>query len=166
MKKNKKIFQYTSLIVGTILFIFALKYTGMDNILTSLKIVNKKAFFFYLLISISIFFGFVFRWYLIIKCHNYNISLFKLFNYRVAGFAISYLTPSARVGGEPIRTYFLVKNKIPFEKAMSSVVIDKSLELTANAVMTVIGAIIFAFFVVLSNKIKWLIMIIVLIKII
>jgi glycosyltransferase 2 family protein len=165
MKKNKKIFQYTSLIVGTILFIFALKYTGMDNILTSLKIVNKKAFFFYLLISISIFFGFVFRWYLIIKCHNYNISLFKLFNYRVAGFAISYLTPSARVGGEPIRTYFLVKNKIPFEKAMSSVVIDKSLELTANAVMTVIGAIIFAFFVVLSNKIKWLIMIIVLISI-
>jgi glycosyltransferase 2 family protein len=164
MTVRKKIFQYTSLTLGTVLFIFALKYTGMDNILTSLKIVDRKAFFFYLLVSISIFAGFVVRWYLILKCHGYSVPFLKLFNYRIAGFAISYMTPSARVGGEPVRTYFLVKNKIPFEKAMSSVIVDKSLELTANAVMTIIGAIIFAFVVVLTPKVKWFILLVVLVS--
>lgn len=165
MAKRKLIFQYTSLLVGVILFVFAFKYTGMDNILKTLKIVNPFSFVFYLLISITIFFGFVLRWYLILRCHKQKVSFFKLFNYRVAGFAISYLTPSARVGGEPVRTYFLVKDKVPFDKAMSSVLIDKSLELTANVVMTIIGSIIFVFSVVLAPKIKWFIFLIVIVSI-
>lgn len=165
MTLRKKIFQYTSLIIGTILFIFAIRYTGIDNVLTSLKIVNRSSFFFYLLVSISIFLGFVIRWYLILKCHGYKIPFLRLFNYRIAGFSISYLTPSARLGGEPVRTYFLVKDKVPFEKAMSSVLIDKSLELTANAVMTIIGAMIFAFMMVLTPQVKWFIFIVIIISI-
>ncbi len=161
--KTKKIIQYSSLFFGTILFIMTLRYIGIDNLVRSMRIVNPSSFIIYLLISITIFSGFVVRWYLILKSHGYTISLGKLFNYRVAGFAISYLTPSARLGGEPVRTYFLVKDKVPFEKAMSSVFIDKSLELTANAVMTIIGAIVFGFMVVLSNQMRWMLVIVVLI---
>lgn len=152
MTIKKKVFQYTSLSIGIILFVVALRYSGIENILTSLKIVDVRSFIYYFIISIMIFFGFVLRWYLILKCHGYSLNFFKLFNYRTAGFAISYLTPSARMGGEPVRTYFLVKDKVPFEKAMSSVLVDKSLEMTANAVMTIIGAIIFLFVVILSPQ--------------
>lgn len=161
----KKTIQYTSLVLGTILFIFTLRYIGIENILKSLKIEHYSYFIIYLVISFLIFLGFVVRWFLILKCHGYSLNLIKLFNYRVAGFAISYLTPSARLGGEPVRTYFLVKEKVPFEKAMSSVFIDKSLELTANAVMTIIGAIIFLSFVVVSFEFIWLVILIIIITI-
>lgn len=162
MKLTKKIIQYGSLIIGTILFVLTLRYIGIDNFISSLTIKQPSSFIIYLIVSFMIFCGFVLRWNLILKSHGYTIPFWKLFNYRVSGFAISYLTPSARLGGEPIRTYFLVKDKVPFGKAMSSVFIDKSLELTANAVMTVIGALVFAFLVVLTPSLKWMLILLIL----
>lgn len=160
--KIKKIIQYGSLFLGTLVFILTLHYLGFDSIIMSLKVKNPASFLIYLIISIIIFFGFVLRWYLILLSHGVKVPIYKLFNFRVAGFAISYLTPSARLGGEPIKTYFLTKEKVPLEKAMSSVMIDKSLELTANTIMTIIGAVILTYLAVVSTKVKWLLFLVVL----
>ncbi len=162
MNITKKLIQYGSLLLGTILFVLTLKYIGISNFISSLRVEQPSSFIIYLVVSFMIFCGFVLRWFIILKCHGYTIPFWKLFNYRVAGFAISYLTPSARLGGEPIRTYFLVKDKVPFGKAMSSVFIDKSLELTANSVMTVIGALVFAFLIVLTPSLRWILVLLIL----
>ena len=161
MKIKKRYIQYLSLVIGTVLFIGAFKYTGVQSLIRTLRIVNPSSFFIYLGISISIFFGFVLRWYIIIRCHGHNISLGRLFNYRVAGFAVSYLTPSARLGGEPVRTYFLVKNQVPIEKAISSVFIDKGLEFTANAVMTIMALLFFGFGLFASPGLRWVLLLII-----
>ena len=74
----------------------------------------------------------VLRWQRIIRAQGFNVPYRHLFMYKLAGYAISYITPSAHVGGEPVRAYLLKRDNVPFPKAMSSVIIDKSFDLTVN----------------------------------
>jgi len=74
-----------------------------------------------------------FKWNIILKAQGCKVPFFKLFTYKLAGFAVSYVTPSAHIGGEPVKAYLLNKNhNIEFKKSLSSVVIDKSLELSLD----------------------------------
>jgi len=73
-----------------------------------------------------------------------GVHIGRLFFYKAAGYAISYLTPFAKLGGEPVQTYFLSKEKIDMAHAASTTVIDKMLEITANVVFSLIGLIILA----------------------
>ena len=73
------------------------------------------------------------RWSIILKSQGCKVPFQKLFVYKLAGFAVSYVTPAAHMGGEPVRAYLLNKNhNIEFKKSLSSVVIDKSLYLSLN----------------------------------
>jgi uncharacterized protein (TIRG00374 family) len=63
-----------------------------------------------------------------------------LYAARLAGDAIGYLTPSAQLGGEPIRA--MMVTKLNLEKSFASVAIDKTIELLTQILFTIIGVII------------------------
>ncbi len=50
-----------------------------------------------------------------------------LFRIRLAGEAINYLTPTAYLGGEPVKTYLLQEQGVPLPAGVASVIIGKSL---------------------------------------
>ncbi|MGM5484744.1 MAG: lysylphosphatidylglycerol synthase transmembrane domain-containing protein [Nanobdellota archaeon] len=162
----KGIFKYTSIVIGTVLFVIALNYVDFGGVTDIFRLEDGLSFLAYLLISVMIFSGFVFRWYMILKSLGANVNFRTIFNYRVAAFSISYLTPSARLGGEPLRTYFLVKDGVPVEKAMSSVFIDRSLEASADAIMAVLAAIILGFISVIPIGLRWLLILVFIIMLI
>ena len=71
------------------------------------------------------------------RCHAGRPSFFALFCAELAGHAVGHFTPSSKLGGEAIRSIML--DSVPKNKALASVVLDKSIELMATVLMMGIG---------------------------
>jgi len=54
--------------------------------------------------------------------------------FRAAGHSVSSLLPSAKLGGEPLRAFLLVRDRVPASSAIASVAVDRTLEMGAAAV--------------------------------
>ncbi|MEA1937364.1 MAG: lysylphosphatidylglycerol synthase transmembrane domain-containing protein [Patescibacteria group bacterium] len=116
-----------SFLVGILLFAVAMQQAGIGDIL-------KTIFLFPSLIIILVFllnFGAIcvigsWRWKIIIEAQNsHKVNFWKVLRAKLAGFTVSYITPSALIGGEPVRAY-MIKEEIGYdwEKSFASVVID------------------------------------------
>lgn len=70
-------------------------------------------------------------------CHAGRPSFFALFCAELAGHAVGHFTPSAKLGGDAIRAMML--DTVPRNKALASVVLDKSIELMSTVLMMGIG---------------------------
>ncbi len=99
----------------------------------------------YIGISVLIMLFLALRWKIILKSKGYNVSLFKLFSYRIAGYGVSYLTPAAKLGGEPVRAGLLSRDGISFSEGLSTIIIDKTIEIATNALFFFIGVMIVLF---------------------
>ena len=60
----------------------------------------------------------------------------------MTAFAVSYLTPAAQTGGEPVRVFFLQEEGVDTKNAVSTVVIDKVFEYTALFVFIFSGVLV------------------------
>ena len=96
---NKKTSLVISLIVGVVLFILVYLKTGFLEILETFSHASLIKLSLYLLISILIIFFLVLRWKFIIRAHGFDVPLYRLVMYKLSGYAISYITPSAHIGG-------------------------------------------------------------------
>jgi glycosyltransferase 2 family protein len=80
------------------------------------------------------------RWWLILRSGGHRLPYALLFLYRLAGFALSYFTPGPQVGGEPLQVLLLTRrHEVPAAAAISSVLLDKLLELFSNFAFLVLG---------------------------
>lgn len=124
------------LAIGIALFVSILLETGFEAIADSLIKFSLINFIFLLAVSLINFGLFTWRWLMIIKLHLKKEkkkcpSFIRLFLHRMSAYAVSYLTPTATSGGEPVRIFFLKEDKIDTKTAVSSIVIDKVFEYTA-----------------------------------
>lgn len=145
MKKRLVLFS-AFLILGIVLFIGVIVQTGIDEIWSNLRHFSLLHFFVFVGLSFLNFGLYTFRWHLILRAINGSSSSFgRLFLHRMAGFALSYLTPSAQTGGEPLRILLLHNDHVPTKTATSSVVIDKGLEIAALFLFIGLGIVIALF---------------------
>lgn len=126
-------------LLGLALFATLVLSTGVDALVQSVKHISIPALLIFTAISIINFVLFTFKWQAILRTsgekipHWYDLTLFRL-----STFALSYLIPSAQVGGEPARIYLLEKRGVSRDVAVSSVIIDKVFELSINVIFAVI----------------------------
>jgi len=158
--RNKVISITVSLVIGLLLFFIVVSKTGIANIVSTFKSFSVLWLLLYVIVSVSIVAVVVWRWRLILISQGYKINYFKLLIYRMAGYAVSYITPSAHVGGEVARAYLLKKEGIDFSKGISTIIIDKSLEITSDVFFASLGAITIVLFYDLNIFIKALLIII------
>ena len=72
----------------------------------------------------------------------------RLFIYRLIGFGISYFTPGPQIGGEPAQIILLKQHhNISTEKAISSVYLDRLIDVMVNFIILVFGL-----FVLINNN--------------
>jgi len=139
MKKRLILFSFF-LLAGIVLFALIIWQTGIEEILTNLRQFKLFHFGVFLVLSTLNFMLYTWRWHLILNAiHKKGVSFWQLFLHRMSGFAISYLTPSAQTGGEPLRILLLQDDHVPTKTATSSVIIDKGLELAALFVFITAG---------------------------
>ncbi len=125
--------QILTAIIGVIIVIFLFWYIKVEEILKAFSYFSFDKLVLFIIVSIVMMLLHTLKWNIILRAQGCKIPFSKLFIYKLAGFAVSYVTPSAHIGGEPVRAYLLNKNhNIEFKKSLSSVVIDKSLDLSLN----------------------------------
>jgi uncharacterized protein (TIRG00374 family) len=81
------------------------------------------------------------RWWLLLRALGHPVAYLRLMGYRLAGFAVSYFTPGPHLGGEPVQVYLVTARQgVPVSAALTSVVLDKTLEMLVNFVFLAAGA--------------------------
>jgi putative membrane protein len=68
-----------------------------------------------------------------------EIGFLQLFLARMAGEAINYITPSAYLGGEPVKAYLLQKHGIPLVDGLASVVTAKTVMVISQILFVLLG---------------------------
>ncbi len=133
-----------SLIFGLVIFVFFIYWMGLDAFHLILENINFFYLILYFILSLSFFIFSTLRWQVIVNAYkSKNISFFKLLKQTFAGYSLSYATPSARLGGEPLRVYMLNKEcGVSLKNASSSVIMDKFVELAGTVFLGILGLII------------------------
>ena len=99
---RKKILRI-SLVVGIVLFCLVIYKVGPGQILNYIKRLSWKSFLVLFGLRIIYWILRTFNWKTVARFFDLRQSYFLLFEARIVANAISYLTPSAMLGGEPIR---------------------------------------------------------------
>lgn len=127
-------------VCGVILFVFLLTRVGLRRIWGIIQ--NVSAVNLLLLFALRLVYW-VLRtagWNMVVNAYGRPVGFLRLFQARIAGHAISYLTPSSHFGGEPIRALML--KTIDRKTALASVIVDKTIELLATLSFLIAGFVI------------------------
>ncbi len=142
-KLRKRLNLIISLIVGIIIFGFFLWKVGLDALILIYENIN---FFYLFLYGVFTFITFIFiagRWQIILRAYGKKAkkaSFLTLLRQSIAGYAVGYITPSVRLGGEPLRAYMLKKEAgIDLRTGSTSIILDKFVELAGTTLFGVLG---------------------------
>lgn len=123
------------------LFVFLIVRTGPQEILKALGRLTLPE------IGILLGLRFVYwavrtmNWRAVLRySYGEHVPFFDVFGARIAGYAVSYLTPAGNIGGETVRVFML--DRVRREKSLASVVVDKTVEFLAG-LLTVALAVLF-----------------------
>ena len=162
LARQRKLIIILSLIVGFFLLWLVFKDVTLKEVLDSFKSATLEMVIYYVIVQLLIIVILTWRWKVILDSQGIkNVNFFRLNSYRLVGQAIGFVTPSAKLGGEPVRAGLLsTRENIPFKTALSSVVIDKTIELSTSASFFVLGVIIVMLSFVVNPEIMQLMIII------
>ncbi|MBR9676340.1 flippase-like domain-containing protein [Candidatus Woesearchaeota archaeon] len=140
-----KWFILLSITMGVLVLSLLYYYKGVIDVFSNFAYTSLRLFLLYILISLTIQLFLVVRWKIIIKTTGYDIPFRKLWAYRIIGYGINYFTPAAHIGGEPVRAILLKRYNVPFTTAISTVLIDKSIEISMNSFFAMLGLLLVLF---------------------
>ena len=141
MKKVNKT-QVFLLLGGLLLFAYSVYVLGGD----SLKLITSNFDLKYMLIYLGVTFfsicPIVWRWQAILDGYEKRVGFWTLLRLQLSGYAVSYVTPSARIGGEPLRIYLLKKDcDVDYKVGTASIILDKYMEYLGAITFGMIGMI-------------------------
>lgn len=125
------------------LFFLALKETPVTQIIQVLSRLNAGQIA--LLVGVTLVFLLLVnaRWAILLRSLGWRVPLAKLILYRLVSFSVSYSTPGPQFGGEPVQVHLLHRqNGVPLTTAISSVLLDRLVDLLANFTFLFIGSLV------------------------
>lgn len=126
--------------VGIALFVYLIFRTGPGEVLKAIQRLN--VFELLALMGLRALYWFIrtINWRILLIASGEHVSLLEIYSARIAGYAVSYLTPAGNIGGETVRIFAL--EHVNRQKSLASVVIDKTIEFLAG-IFTVAIAVLF-----------------------
>jgi glycosyltransferase 2 family protein len=152
----KRRYIWLSLLVGLVLFTLLLVKLPWDQAVNIVARGNPDHLVVYLVASLAIILLHAWRWQLILKAKDVHTSFLRALSYKFAGFAVSFVTPGPKVGGEAVSAGLVSRHEknVRFSKAISTIVIDKSTEIQAFAALFFIVVLVLAFFGELPTNVR------------
>lgn len=143
-RTNKSIALIIFSLIGIGSLTYILMNTNLREVVAFFSNTTGALIVLYVLIQILLMITLTLRWAVILEAQGHKrINLFRLNKYRIAGQAVSFFTPTAKMGGDGIKTKIMSKREsVPYGQALSSVVIDNSIDLTASGFFFFIGTIV------------------------
>ncbi len=130
-----------SWILGLGLFVVIIARTGKGRIWDSLKQLSWRSLALLFVLRLVYWLMRTYYWKIILNSYGERPSFANLFAARLAGHALSYLTPSSHFGGEAVRT--LLVDCRDRKKALASIIVDTTLEIL-TVVLFVMAAVVMA----------------------
>ena len=107
----------------------------------------------------AIFILLTLRWRILLNALGVHVPLLRLISYRLAGFAVSYVTPGTHTGGEPLQVWLVSRHQgTGISTAMTSVALDKILEVSVNYAFLAGAVLLITQVGVLDNGAEWLLL--------
>lgn len=139
---KRKIVIIISTVVGLTVLILIFYLAGIQNVFFEIGQIGLLGAVVFITNALFILLLFTFSWQIILASYGYRLAFRDVFAARVIGFAVSYLTPSMYIGGEPLRAYMISKrHQLPMTEVGATVVVDKFLELGAGLFFIYLGSI-------------------------
>lgn len=135
-----------SLIIGIGGAIFVYQKIHFTEVIKSFSQERLLLLIPYFAVSLLVLLVLTWRWSYILKSQKVRVPFINLAIYRFISNSVSYITPSAKLGGEFVRALLLKRHNVPLKKGFSTVFIDKSLELSFHAIFFVIGIFVVIYF--------------------
>ncbi len=137
-----KIVIIISTVVGLTVLILIFYLAGIQNVFFEISQIGLWGAVVFIANALFILFLFTLSWQIILSSYGYRLTFRDVFAARVIGFAVSYLTPSMYIGGEPLRAYIISKrHHLPMSRVGATVIVDKFLELGAGLFFIYLGSI-------------------------
>ncbi len=94
----------------------------------------------------------VFSWCVILRSYGIRLPFRSLVGARLAGYAVSYLTPTLYFGGEPVRAMLVVgKSDAPTTRIAASIIVERFLGGLSMILLVLVGS----FFALTSPHLDW-----------
>ncbi len=145
-----------SFIIGILLFVSVFSYIDYKQLAQIILRFSWWKFIIFLIASLFALILSTFRWQMILSARGYEVSFWRLLQYRLAGFGFSYLTPVAELGGAPFRAYLLKNQGVPFDQGLVTVIVDNFIEVTTQGFLVTLGILTFLGHFGLSHRLEWL----------
>ena len=125
--------------VGILTFFGLVWHIGPARIAETVGHLGPAALAFVLLPSLVMYSLEAWGWRLTLGTHAHAVPFWKLLAIRTAGEVVNMTTPSAYVGGEPLKAYLLKREGVPIVEGLASVVTAKTTMTIAEILFILLG---------------------------
>jgi uncharacterized protein (TIRG00374 family) len=133
------VWRYLLLVLGILTLGILVWHIGPDKIYDAAAQFGPGALLVMLIPSLMMYVFEAFGWRLILGSAANEIGFFKILAIRTAGEVVNMTTPTAYVGGEPLKAYLLQRFGIPLVEGLASVVIAKTIMTLAQVLFILVG---------------------------
>jgi putative membrane protein len=126
------------LLFGVVILVGLVIHIGPLTLVGELQQLGTN-FLWVLLPSIAVYIFDAYGWRATLGRHAHRLSMVRLFTIRMAGEAVNFTTPSAYLGGEPMKAYLLSRYQVPLVEGMASVVTAKTTMTLAQVLFILMG---------------------------
>jgi uncharacterized protein (TIRG00374 family) len=112
-------------------------WLGLGELFAAVERADPPRFVIFLALSGAVFFVYAARWSVVLAAMGAGrppLSIVTLVRFRAAEHAVSMLLPSAHLSGEPVRALLLRRRQREWTRAISSVAMDRVLDMTASSI--------------------------------
>lgn len=131
--------RYLLLFLGFLTLTFIVWHIGPGKIYEAATQVGPGALLVILVPSLLMYAFEAYGWKLTLGSAAHGIAFWRIFAIRTAGEVVNMTTPTAYVGGEPLKAYLLQRHQIPMVEGLASVVIAKTIMTLAQVLFILVG---------------------------
>jgi uncharacterized protein (TIRG00374 family) len=107
---------------------------GLDDVRRAFGHAHPGLLIVYLMLALVVLAGYCARWKLVAATFGRQLPWRRLLEARLAGDAVGWLVPSAKLAGEPVRVALVMREGLRAPEASAGVAIDRLLELIGNMI--------------------------------
>jgi uncharacterized protein (TIRG00374 family) len=133
------VIRYLLLALGLVTLSVLVWHIGPESIFEATAQLGPGALLAILLPSLLMYLLEAYGWRVTLGSAADAIPFWKIFAIRTAGEVVNMTTPTAYVGGEPLKAYLLKRHDIPMVEGLASVVIAKTIMTLAQVLFILIG---------------------------
>lgn len=131
--------RYLLLALGILILGFLIWHIGPGNIYDAAARLGPLALIVILIPSVIMYVIEAYGWKVTIGPSAQAVPFWRLFAIRAAGEVVNMTTPTAYMGGEPLKAYLLKQHQVPMVEGLASVVIAKTTMTIAEVLFILVG---------------------------